>query len=93
METHELIKALKDGKGLKKVHKWNDSSEIRGIEFLFYDSTNKIFVRKGWSSALGDWTLRMKEIFDFPENWEIAKPIEEKEWLIDNPNYNRNLCR
>lgn len=85
METHELIKALKDGFGLRKIHTYNSHDETIGVEFFYYDKEHHYFERKGWASALGSNSDRLEEIFKHPERWEVAGKIEERQWITENP--------
>ena len=80
-----LIKALIEGKGVKKAYYYGGVKEngVIGIEYLFYDYEHDMFEGKGWGSGLGASEQRLRYIFSHPEDWEVCGGIEEREWLND----------
>lgn len=81
----ELIEHLKSGFGLRKKHYYrHDSTEVVGVEFIFYDAEYKYFEGKGWASA-GSSESRIIDIVTNPEKWEFAGKIEDREWISENP--------
>lgn len=80
----ELIIHLENGFGLKKKHYYHNSTQVVGIEFLFYDKEHKYFEGKGWASA-GDSESRFIDVMKNPHLWEFAGKIEDREWIKENP--------
>lgn len=79
LDTSELVAAMKSGLVICKKYKAQDSEQVLGIEYMFYNQ-NDYFERKGWASDIGSHFDRLENIFHYPKDWEIAGRIDERPW-------------